>query len=132
MLGLDASSRETFYRELVKCYGDHPKLILVSSHLIDELAEILEEVVILKNGEVRLAEPVESVLSLAYSVSGDSQAVDEYCNGKNVIREENIGKSKTATIFQKRESADKDKIGELGLEITPGRLQELFVSLINS
>lgn len=129
VLGLDAAHRELFYRELIAYYSNRPGLIIIATHLIDEVAEILEQVIILDNGKVILAEPVESVLSLAYSVSGDTSSVDSFSDGKKVIREETIGKFKAATIFQKRVNGDNDRIRELGLEITPAGLQEVFISL---
>jgi ABC-2 type transport system ATP-binding protein len=132
VLGLDAAHRDLFYRELIAYYSEHPKTIIIATHLIDEVAEVLEQVIILKEGEVILTKPVESVLELAYSVSGDGASVDQYIKGKNIIREETIGKFKVATIYQKRENGDRKQIQELGLEITPARLQEVFISLTNS
>jgi ABC-2 type transport system ATP-binding protein len=131
VLGLDAAHRELFYRELISYYSDHPRMIIIATHLIDEVAEVLEQVIILKNGELVLAQPVESILKLAYSVSGDGASVDEFTMGKKVIREETIGKFKAATIFQQRDNGDRSRIQELGLEITPARLQEVFISLTN-
>jgi ABC-2 type transport system ATP-binding protein len=132
VLGMDAVHRELFYRELIAYYSEHPKMVIIATHLIDEVAELLEQVVILKNGELILAEPVESVLQLAYSVSGDSVSVDKYTQGKKVIREEKIGKYKVATIYQERDHNHKSQVTELGLEVTPARLQEVFISLTNS
>ena len=132
VLGLDAAHRELFSRELIAYYGEHPKTVIIATHLIDEVAEVLEQVIILKNGKVVLSEPVESVLQLAYSVSGDGTSVDKFTFGKKVIREETIGKFKSVTVFQKRNNSDKSHVQELGLEITPARLQEVFIGLTNS
>jgi ABC-2 type transport system ATP-binding protein len=132
VMGLDAANRELFYKELIAYVSIHPKTVIIATHLIDEVAEVLEQVIILKEGEVVLDKPVESVLELAYSVSGDSAGVDKYATGKNVIREETIGKFKAATIYQKRDNSDKNRIRELDLEITPAKLQEIFISLTNS
>lgn len=132
VMGLDAVHRELFYRELIAYYSEHPKTVIIATHLIDEVADVLEQVIILKNGEVILARPVESVLELAYSVSGDGASVDRYTRDKNIIGEETIGKFKAATIYQKRDSSDKNRIRELGLEIIPAGLQEIFISLTNS
>jgi|WetSurMetagenome_2_1015567.scaffolds.fasta_scaffold160836_2 ABC-2 type transport system ATP-binding protein len=131
VLGLDAAHRELFYQELIAYYGEHPKTIVIATHLIDELAEVLEQVIILKNGEVVLAQPVESVLQLAYSVSGEKTAIERYIQNKKVIHEELFGKFKVATIFQKRGDEDKTMVEGLGLEIIPARLQEVFVNLTN-
>ncbi|MCJ7690586.1 MAG: ABC transporter ATP-binding protein, partial [Clostridiaceae bacterium] len=72
VLGLDANNRELFYRELIKNYSEQPKTIVVSTHLIDEISDILEEIIIIKDGEIALAEPVDKVLQLGYTVSGDN------------------------------------------------------------
>ncbi len=132
VLGLDAVHRELFYRELISRYSEHPCTVIIATHLIDEVADILEEVVILKNGEIILAKPAASVLELAYSVSGDESRVDEYARDKNVIRSEAIGKYKVDTIYQKLDGEDRARISELGLEITPAGLQDVFVSLTGS
>ncbi len=132
VLGLDAAYRELFYREMISYYSEHSKTIIIATHMIDEMADILERVIILNNGEVVLAESVDSVLQLAYSVSGDGENVEKFPRGKKVIREETIGKFKAATVFQKRDDSDKSQIQELGLEIIPARLQEVFISLTNA
>jgi ABC-2 type transport system ATP-binding protein len=132
VLGLDAAHRELFYRELIAYYSEHPGTIVISTHLIDEIAKILEHVIILNKGKMVLSQPVESVLHLAYTVSGNGVSIDKYSFGKNVIHEETIGKFKATTIFQKRDTTDINAIEELGLEITPARLQEVFVNLTDS
>jgi ABC-2 type transport system ATP-binding protein len=131
VLGLDANFRELFYRELIAYCSQKPKTVVISTHLIDEVANVLEEVVIIKNGSVILTQPVEEVLQLAYTVSGEAARVAQYTQGKNVIRRETIGKYEAATIYQQRAGADENAVKGLGLEITPARLQELFISLTN-
>jgi ABC-2 type transport system ATP-binding protein len=132
VLGLDAAHRELFYRELIASYSQNPRTVIIATHLIEEVAEILEQVIMLKEGEIILTRSLESVLETAYTVSGNSAGIDKYKQGKNVIREETIGQLKAATIFQERDSNDRDKIRELGLEITPAGLQEVFISLTGS
>jgi ABC-2 type transport system ATP-binding protein len=129
VLGMDAVHRELFYRELIAYYSEHHKTVIIATHLIEEVAELLEQVIIIKDGEIILTQPVESVLQSAYSVSGDGLKVDKYTHGKKVIREEAIGTYKSATVYQKRDGGDKAQIQELGLEITPAKLQEVFVGL---
>ncbi|MGE5549159.1 MAG: ATP-binding cassette domain-containing protein [Bacteroidota bacterium] len=129
VLGLDANYRELFYRELIAVYSAHPKTVVVSTHLIGEVAHVLEEVVIIKDGGIILSQPVEEVLALAYMISGEAAKVDAYTAGKNVIREERMGRFKAATIYQRRESADLEAIRALGLEVARAGLQDLFISL---
>jgi ABC-2 type transport system ATP-binding protein len=132
VLGLDANHREMFYKELLAHYSAHPKTVILSTHIIGEIADLLEEVIILKAGEIILAQPVEQLLQLAYTVSGKQEQVDRFTRGKPVIREDSLGNYKAATIYQARNGLDRQALADSGLDITPPRLQELFISLTGS
>lgn len=78
VLGLDANHRELFYKELLANYIENPRIIVISTHLIEEVADIIEQVIIIKKGELLMNDDIESVLSLGYSVSGVASKVDAY------------------------------------------------------
>jgi ABC-2 type transport system ATP-binding protein len=132
VLGMDANNRDLFYRELIANYSEEPKTIVVSTHLIDEISDILEEIIIINNGEIILAQSVEKVLQLGYSVSGDCTNVEKYTKSKNILREETIGRLKKVTLYQNSDRKDKELIKELGLDLEPVKLQDLIISLTNS
>ena len=60
VLGLDANHREVFYRQLIESYSRQPRTILISTHLIEEVADIIEQVVIIKKGRILLDKPTEN------------------------------------------------------------------------
>jgi ABC-2 type transport system ATP-binding protein len=132
VLGVDANYRELFYRELLAHCSEHPQMVILSTHLIDEVAELLDDVMILKEGRLILAEPVDSLLRQTYSVSGSGEVVDRYSLGKNVIREESMGRLTVTAIMQARTGEDDRTIRELGLEMNARTLQDIFVGLTNS
>ena len=43
--GLDAVARQLFYDRLLADYAEHPRTVVLSTHLIDEVADLLEHVV---------------------------------------------------------------------------------------
>lgn len=49
--GMDAAVRKDFYRALLKDYIEVPRTIILSSHLLNEIEDILEEVLLIKEGE---------------------------------------------------------------------------------
>lgn len=130
-LGLDANFRDLFYKELITRFDTGTQTIILSSHLIEEVANLLEEVVIIDHGEILLSRTIDDILALAYTVSGSQETVDRYAAGKKVIREEFLGKYKSATIFQDRTAPDDILLADLGLDLAPAHLQELFISLTN-
>jgi ABC-2 type transport system ATP-binding protein len=131
VLGLDANHRDLFYKELIAHYDKYQNTVLLSTHLIEEAAGLLEDVIVIKEGRILLSQPAEEVLQLGYTVSGSKETVDQYAASKKVIREEVLGRYKAATIFQRRNGSDQRELDQLGLDLTSARLQELFISLTN-
>lgn len=129
VLGLDANHRDLFYKELVANYIDEPKTIILSTHIIEEVSEILEKVIIIKDGKILGDKEVDGLLGEAYIVSGVSEKIEKYIDGKKCINIESIAGFKAATIIGKLNEASKEEISELGLEISKVELQKLFIHL---
>lgn len=124
VLGLDAGHREMFYRELLENYGEKPRTIVLSTHLIEEAASLLEEVIILHNGKVMCHKTCEELLQSGYTVSGRQSEVDAFIAGKKVLSQQSIGGLKTAVIYGKVEK-------DMPQTLETGRmdLQKLFVAM---
>lgn len=127
VLGLDANHREMFYKLLIEKYSDNTFTAIISTHLIEEVSTLLENVMIIKNGEILVNESCETLLSKGYSVAGTTKQVDDFIQDKEVIGIDTLGGLKTATIIG---DLDKNKLPE-GLEITSLDLQKLFIKLTN-
>jgi ABC-2 type transport system ATP-binding protein len=132
VLGLDANHRDMFYKELIANYNDKPKTIIVSTHLIEEVAEVLEEVIIINNGKLIKKESVEQLISSAYTVSGEASNVDKYIKDRQYIGQEIMGKFKSVTVLEDIKNKDEALAKQLNLEFTKAELQKLFISLTNS
>lgn len=52
VLGLDAIMRAQFYTLLRESSQAHPRIIIVSTHLIDEIAKVTDKIIIIDNGKV--------------------------------------------------------------------------------
>lgn len=128
VLGLDAYHRDLFYKELIANYSEHPKTVVISTHLIEEAADIIEEVIILKKGEVILNESVEKVLARGYTVSGPVGKVDDFLSGKQVIGFDVIGGLKSAYILDDKPVTHRPA----DLEMSRLDLQKLFIHLTNA
>jgi len=128
VLGLDANHRDLFYRILIEQYAENPATFIISTHLIDEVSAIVEEVVIIRDGEIIRNESRESLLSKYYCVSGRISDVDGYISGKRVLACETLGGLKTAYI----EGIPDNEAISSNLEIAKIDLQKLFIQLTNS
>ncbi len=128
VLGLDANFREVFYRELIESYSDRPKTIVVSTHLIEEAANVIENVAIIKNGEIIMNDTATNILSAGYTVTGPAGIVDIFTQGKKVLGSDALGGMKSAYLLDKLDRNDVPQ----ELEISRLKLQSLFIHLTNS
>ena len=122
-IGLDATARSTFYELLLSSYQEDPRMIVLSTHLIDEVSNLFEEVVILHDGEVLLQELADNLATKHQLISGSKQAVDRAIKGKNVIYQSELLGRKSAIIFDDQIDITSD------LTSSHVSLQELFVYL---
>lgn len=130
VLGLDANYRELLYKEVLTMYSQNPKTIIVSTHLIAEIGDILEVVIVLHKGKVLVKKPVDDLLASAYMVAGEGSRVDQYIAGKRCISEDALGSFKSVTVLEPRK--DHELANKLDLEFHQANLQKLFINLTNS
>lgn len=125
ILGLDANHRELVYKTVLESYSENPRTIVISTHIIEEVASLLEEVVIINEGSLIETDSVENLLSRGFSVSGKAEEIDKFIKDKNVIGTDFVGSVKIAYIL------GDENIDSLpaSLEITPINLQKLFIEL---
>ena len=86
VLGLDANHREMFYRILLEKYIEEPFTIVISTHLIEEVASVIEHVVILKDGKIVKNCATEELLAGGYRISGKKEMVDHMEPGRGCNR----------------------------------------------
>lgn len=129
VLGLDANHRELFYKMVVEGYIKEPKTIILATHIIEEVSELLESVVILKDNKVITNNEVEEMLDKVYTISGLSINVDEFIKDKICLNTEAMATFKAVTIEGELTEDDRKKIKELSLELSKVELQKLFIYL---
>lgn len=130
-LGLDAVARQIFYDRLLEDYGEHPRTIILSTHLIDEVANILEHVVVIDKGRIIMDESAESARESATTVVGPRGAVDTFVAGRKVLHREGVGGLASVTVERLDADERRDALAS-GLELAPVSLQQLIVRTTNS
>jgi len=125
ILGLDANHRELFYRRLIERYSEKPCTIVISTHLIEEVSGIVEDVIIIHDGRIIRNESRESLLACGYTVAGKAADVDAFIQGREVLGVEGLGGLKTAYLLGKPQ----DTGVPYTLEVSRMDLQKLFVKL---
>jgi ABC-2 type transport system ATP-binding protein len=128
-LGLDAVARGLFYDRLLEDYGEHPRTIILSTHLIDEVSRLLEHVLVIDKGEIIINEEAETLRGKATTVVGLAANVEAFIMGRKVISREPFGGMSSVTIMGELDEHDRKLVAELGLELSPVSLQQMIVHL---
>lgn len=124
VLGFDAIMRIQFYTLLQESFSTHSRIIIVSTHLIDEIADVAGRVILIDKGRLIFHEDINAINEKAYKITGLKDDVKAAADGLNIIHRESIGKYESLYVFDKRITTS-DKIDVCNLT-----LQELFVNMI--
>jgi ABC-2 type transport system ATP-binding protein len=128
-LGMDAPSRAAFSDELLSDFMARPRTIVISTHLIDELSPLFEEVLIIDQGRLVLQDETESLRARGADVTGPAEAVDRFVAGRTVLRERQLGRTKSAMVYGGLDERHRREARDAGLDLGPVALQDLFVHL---
>ena len=127
--GLDAAHRELFYCLLLEDYGEHPRTIILSTHLVEEVTHVIEDVIIIKEGRLVVQSSVEDLLQQGHIISGQKDKVDEFSINKKALEREVYGNKGITVIWEELSNEDYDSIEKLGLVVDGITLQKLFIHI---
>lgn len=128
-LGLDAVARQIFYDRLLEDYAAHPRTIILSSHLIDEVSNLIEKVIVIDDGRILLNEDTDAVRDRAVTVVGDAAKVDAWVGGREILHREALGRVASVTVLGSLSPAERAEVTAAGLDLAPVSLQQLVVRL---
>jgi ABC-2 type transport system ATP-binding protein len=125
-LGLDAVARQTFYDRLLEDYAEHPRTVVLSTHLIDEVSDLLEHVLVIDEGRIIVDATADDLRGSAVTLVGSRPVVDAFVGGRDVLHREGIGGLASVTV-QRLSAAERSAASEAGIELLPVSLQQLIV-----
>jgi ABC-2 type transport system ATP-binding protein len=128
-LGLDAVARQLFYDRLLADYAEHPRTVVLSTHLIDEVADLIERVLLLDRGKLLLDAASEELRGEVMDATGPAEVVDEFATGREVLHREQLGGTARATLRGLFDNAERMRAKKLGIDLEPVSLQQAVVRL---
>lgn len=124
--GLDVVAREQFYKLLLEEYTETGRTFVISTHIIEEAADVMEEVIMLDQGKILLKENTQELIDRARYVTGLAEEVDGAAAGLEIHHAEKMGRSKGVTVLL-REGQKVDESRDVTVQ--PLTLQKIFVAL---
>lgn len=128
-LGLDAVARSLFYERLLEDYTEHPRTIVLSSHLIDEISDLVERVLIIDDGRLLIDQTTDDLRGQAVTLTGNAEQVDRFAAGRELLHRQAMGSVASATVYGSLTDAELAEATAAGLERSSVPLQQLVVHL---
>ena len=88
--GMDYSVRQDFYRALLKDYIQHPRTIILSSHLLTELETVLETILLIDEGRFVIQESVDQLKEKSYGLTGSEESLNHLPGDVQILHEEKL------------------------------------------
>lgn len=124
VLGFDAIMRAEFYDMLTESFQRHPRIIIISTHIIDEIAKTIQKLIMIDRGNIRFFDTLKAVETKAFSISGLQKDVEAATRNLNIIGQDTVGGLATSYIF------DTPPEQTASLDIHPLSLQEFFIQMV--
>jgi len=123
-LGLDIIFRKEFYANLLSDYFDEERTILVTTHQVEEIENILTDIMFINEGRIILNSTMDSLADSYVELMTSGERAEKARKMGPIAEREIFGKS--VMLFER---PDRDRLGELGELHTPS-VADLFVAKI--
>lgn len=127
--GLDAHMRKQFYDVLLDSYDEHPRMILLSSHHIEEVEPLCEKIAIIDNNTLMHYEETDVLKNNGVHISGAADAVRTVIGSQRVLEERKLGKQLNVMLDTPLTEDLKREADQAGVMIEKAPFQDYLVNL---
>ncbi|GAA0468195.1 ABC transporter ATP-binding protein [Alkalibacillus silvisoli] len=128
-LGMDVPTREMFYQEILQEQTHHPRIMILSTHLVSEMDHLFDEVIMIHHGSLLIHDNYEDFISKGIHITGNESVVNEFVQGHRVLKEQQLGGTKSSFIYGELTDHEQSLAQKNGLEVSSATLQDLFTQL---
>lgn len=99
VLGLDAQHRDLFYRLLIEKFMETSCTVVISTHLIAEVENLIDHTIILREGRILRDAPDRRIgVGRPAPISGPAGLVEAYLAGREILTSHALGGLKSVTF----------------------------------
>lgn len=130
-ISLDAPSRKKFFDLLIEDYTEYPRTIILSTHYIDEVSRIFEDIILINNGQLLLHETQDQLQEKSLTLMGDKKLGQKLLKNINVIYTESFGSMCAFSIYDTISHSFKKELVKNNFEISITPVEKWFVHMIS-
>lgn len=123
-IGMDATARRQLYAEIIEDYVNHPRVILFSTHFIEETEDIFEHALIVQDGKIRLFSSLDELSERALKITGPIDQINTIAleDHHKLAYNEFMSEAQLSVLFEH----DQIEIPS-SCKVQPLQLQEFFI-----
>jgi ABC-2 type transport system ATP-binding protein len=127
--GLDAGMRRKLYEALRENHEESPRLILISTHHIEEVQTLCESLIVMHKGKLLLNQPIEEFRERGIWLAGERSAVTSVIGGYRVLEQSAMGSKIKVMLDAPYSKQWKEQAQAHGLSIEKADLQNYLLNI---
>lgn len=127
--GLDAAVRKKMYQALRESHEETPRLILISTHHIEEVQPLCDALIVMHNGKLLLHQPIEDLREQGIWLAGDKDTIMSVVNDHRVLEQTALGSKIRIMLDVPYTKEWKEQAHRLGLSIEKVDLQDYLLNI---
>lgn len=131
-LGLDISARRRFYELLLEDFTQHPRTIIISTHLVEEMEAMFDQIVVLHQGRVVLDATPDQLAQQALEITGHADRVKDAVEGLDVLHLRTVGSLASAVILGEISPEQLSRLELANVTVSPAPIHDVVAAIGNS
>jgi ABC-2 type transport system ATP-binding protein len=131
VIGMDITIRHMVYEILLRDYMEYPRTIIISSHILSEIQDLLSEMIIIDNGAVLLYKALDELQTMAYRIEGGREEVETFLTNRTVLYKEHKVTGSLAVLEASFDAAADKECKQLNLSLSKVTPEELYIYKTN-
>ncbi|WP_153731041.1 ATP-binding cassette domain-containing protein [Sporosarcina obsidiansis] len=127
--GMDSAARRDFYRALLKDYIAHPRTILLSSHHVEEMEDLLEDVLLIDGKGIGFHGPITELQEKFLALQGKRETLEIYANRYAVIHRSTTGPLAEWIVDNEHTEAELVALKQAGIRIAAVSASDAYLAM---
>lgn len=127
--GLDEINKDIFYKKLMEYQEKDQSTVIISSHNVADIEKMITDVIILKDKDVIVNEPIYDIEEKSYSITLDPKDLDMLAN-KNIISKNIFANQVIVSVYDKFSEEEINNIKQKA-RVNRLDLRDLFIAINN-
>lgn len=127
--GMDAAARKDFYRALLKDYIAHPRTILLSSHHMEEMEDLLEDILLIDGKDVGFHGPIIELQEKFLSLQGKANVLEAYATRHAIVHRSMAGPLTEWIVDNEHTETELNELKQAGIHVTAVTASDAYLAM---